>query len=67
MTQAALAEAAGIQPRYLQQLEHADASPTLRRLVLLAACLDVDVAELLQPATPLPRRNPGRPKRPRTS
>ncbi len=63
LTQAELAEAVGIQPRYLQQIEHADASPSLRRLVALAEVLGVDVSELVAPASAMPKRNPGRPRR----
>lgn len=63
LTQATLAEAIGIQTRYLQQIEHEDASPSLRRLVAMSQYFGVDVVDLLRPAPALARRNPGRPRK----
>jgi transcriptional regulator with XRE-family HTH domain len=62
-TRAELPEAVDVALRYLQQIEHAAASPSLRRLVALSHALDVDVADLIAPGPVMPRRNPGRPRR----
>ena len=42
-TQAELAEQVDVALRYLQQIEHAAASPSLRRLVALSHALEVDI------------------------
>lgn len=63
-TQAQLAEAIEVETRYVQSIEAGSASPSLRRLVLLAEVLEVDVRELFRPRPKRPRqRNPGRPKK----
>ncbi len=46
LTQAELAEAAGLHPQYVSQLEREQRSPTLETLDRLAGALDVPVSEV---------------------
>jgi DNA-binding XRE family transcriptional regulator len=63
LTQEALAEHAGIEPRYLQDVEKGRTNLSLAVLVGLAEALEVDERELLRPARLAPSKA-GRPKRP---
>jgi transcriptional regulator with XRE-family HTH domain len=63
LTQEKLAEAAGIEPRYLQEVERATSNLTLAVLVGLAEAFEVSPGTLLKPAT-LVRSRPGRPSGP---
>jgi transcriptional regulator with XRE-family HTH domain len=61
-TQEQLAEAAGVEPRYVQTLESGRANPTASILISVAAALESRPGSLFRPA-PLPERPPGRPRR----
>lgn len=58
LTQEALAERAGVSPRSIQALEHGDSKPqreTAQRLAVALALDDIQRAEFLAAAAPLPR------------
>jgi transcriptional regulator with XRE-family HTH domain len=61
LTQEGLAEAAGVDPRYLQEVERGRANLSISVLVALAAALGVDERFLLRRAV-LPPARSGRPK-----
>jgi transcriptional regulator with XRE-family HTH domain len=61
MTQEVLAERAGIEPRYLQEVEKGRTNLSLGVLISLALALKVDERDLLRPAAELPPTRPGRP------
>lgn len=61
-TQEGLAEAAGLSLRYLQDVESATKAVSLPALVAVANALDVEAADLLQPAT-MPEIKRGRPRK----
>jgi transcriptional regulator with XRE-family HTH domain len=63
LTQLALAEAVGIEPRHVQFIEYARASPSLAILIALAEALGKTPADLLRPARRKPAARPGRPAR----
>jgi len=64
MTQAQLAEAAGVEPNYLQRIEYGAASPSLSVVVRLAEALGAETWSLMRPSRVAnPRRKPGRPRR----
>ena len=58
MTQAALAEAVGVEPQYIAAIEQSPRNVSLRLLAALAAALRADVAALLAPSAT--RKKPGR-------
>lgn len=60
LTQAQLAEAVGIEPRFLQAIEAASFPPSFKNLIALAGALGVEVRDLFTPEKPAVR-NPGRP------
>jgi transcriptional regulator with XRE-family HTH domain len=60
MTQAALSEAAGLQPRHLQNLEYGRVNISIATLVRLAEALRVSPGHLLRRAR-LPKARRGRP------
>lgn len=62
LTQAKLAEAAGIQTNYVQMIEHATTNISVKVLVKLADALDVEVEALLKPAE-APEVQRGRPRK----
>ena len=65
LTQAALAEAGGVEPAHLQRVEYGSSPPSLRLLQSIAEVLDVEPWVLLKPVrerNPPPRRV-GRPKK----
>jgi transcriptional regulator with XRE-family HTH domain len=51
-TQAQLAEAAGFSPNYIARLERGELGPSLFVASQLCAALGIEVAALLEPATP---------------
>ncbi len=63
LTQEQLGERAGIEPRYVQDVERARTNLSFAVFVALANALDVVPARLLRPA----EMPPARPGRPRTS
>ncbi len=63
-TQEALAEAVGVDLRYLQRLESGAVDAKLSLLDRFATAMGVDLGDLLQPARLGPRRR-GRPRAPR--
>jgi transcriptional regulator with XRE-family HTH domain len=65
LTQEELAEAVGVEPRYVQEIERARSNLSIAVLVGLARALGVDERALLKPAT-LPPPRAGRPPK-RTS
>jgi DNA-binding XRE family transcriptional regulator len=60
LTQMQLAEAIGVEPRFVQAIEAAQAAPSFKNLCALARALDLEVRDLFEPAK-LTVRNPGRP------
>lgn len=62
-TQEQFAQAAGVAPRYVQEVERARTNLSVAMLVRLAAALEVDPRRLLRPGTPLLFASPGRPRR----
>jgi transcriptional regulator with XRE-family HTH domain len=60
LTQESLAEAADLDVRFLQRLEHGRTNVSVENLVSLADALNVPIGELFKPAKLLPAR-PGRP------
>ncbi len=62
LTQEGLGDQAGVEPRYIQDIERARANPTIAILVALADALRVDPRRLLRPAVMKPTK-PGRPLR----
>jgi transcriptional regulator with XRE-family HTH domain len=58
MTQAALAEAAGLHAIYVTRLERGQQNPTLDVVVRLACALEVPVAALVPRTGPRPRPGP---------
>jgi len=64
-TQALAAEKVGCSLQAMQRLEGAAATFTVDFLVKVAAVFDLDVRDLLSPAGPWVRRDPGRPPRAR--
>ena len=46
LTQAELAEKAGIDPKYIGQIERGETNPTVRLLANIAQALDISLAEL---------------------
>ena len=63
LTQETLAERAGIEPRYVQQVERGKTNLTVAILVALARALSVDPRRLLRPSRPVPPRKGRPPKR----
>ena len=64
MTQAQLAEAAGVEPNYLQRIEYGAVSPSLGVLASIAEGLRTEAWRLLRPSRAAnPGRKPGRPRR----
>jgi transcriptional regulator with XRE-family HTH domain len=61
-TQAALAEAVGVDTRFVQAIEAGREPPSFRTLVAIARELGIEVRDLFEPAKAL-TRNPGRPRR----
>lgn len=62
-TQEAVADRCDIDVRMLQRIEAGELNVSLETVERLALGLDVDPTVLLQPAPPLARRRPGRPRR----
>jgi DNA-binding XRE family transcriptional regulator len=65
LTQERLAEAAGVEARYLQDVERGRVNLSMDVLVALAEALGVDPRALLKPST-LPPPRPGRPPKRRS-
>lgn len=63
MTQAGLAEAAGLTARAVEGLERGRGMPRLDTACALADAMGVDVGELRRPPCAVGRRAPGRPPR----
>jgi transcriptional regulator with XRE-family HTH domain len=61
LTQMQLSEAIGVEPRFVQSIEAAQAAPSFKNLCALARALDIEVRDLFEPAKPA-ARNPGRPR-----
>lgn len=61
LTQEQLAEAAGLETRYVQTLESGRANPSAAVLIIVAGSLEVSVGTLFRPAQ-LRKQRPGRPK-----
>ena len=64
-TQAALAEAAGVELRFLQRIERGSEAPSLATVVALAGALGAPVSGLFRPARPQPPKT-GRPRKKRS-
>jgi transcriptional regulator with XRE-family HTH domain len=62
LTQAQLAERAGIEPRSIQRVE-AGQTGSLGTLVRLAAALDVPIDRMFRRPARIPAREPGRPRK----
>ncbi|WP_437643758.1 helix-turn-helix domain-containing protein [Sorangium sp. So ce362] len=62
MTQEALAESAGLDLRYLQQIESGRQKMSIEALLAIANALEVAPATLLRPAT-MPEVKRGRPRK----
>lgn len=62
MTQGQLAEALGVDLRYVQTLEGGKPNPTATTVLRLADALEIDPGELFAPVK-FTRRRPGRPAR----
>jgi transcriptional regulator with XRE-family HTH domain len=62
LTQQRLAEAIGVEPRFVQAIEAATQAPSFKTLVSLATALGVEAYQLLAPASPAKRRT-GRPRK----
>jgi transcriptional regulator with XRE-family HTH domain len=67
LTQEELAEAAEVEPRYVQEIERGRANLSIAVLVALASALDVDERTLLNPASLPPPRAGRPPKRGRSA
>ncbi|MFI5298792.1 MAG: helix-turn-helix domain-containing protein [Polyangiales bacterium] len=65
LSQAELAERAGVDFRAVQRVETAEVNSRVTVLVALAVALDATMLDLLEPAPLTPRRR-GRPARPRS-
>lgn len=55
LTQERLAERAGLSYKFVGEIERGQGNPTLETLVALAEALDVDVADLFEPAESRPQ------------